>query len=230
MEIEKKGLNQEMLKLIDCITMLIDHVGAVLLPGMTVLRIIGRIAFPIYCFLLAEGAHHTRNPQKYGLRLLIGAVLSEVPFDLAVFGRISWQHQSVMVTLLVGFLMAMCLNRVKGFWKIPVMVPFIMAAELMMTDYGGMGVAMIGLFVLTRQMQGKFVWQMLGMAVLCWNGMNVNFLGFYIPVEMFAILALIPIGLYSGGKATYGKAVQWAFYLFYPIHLGLLWLISVNVM
>ena len=113
------GMSQEMLKLIACMTMLIDHIAAVLvipsdaamLAGDTtvawvhvVMRGIGRVAFPIFCFLLVEGAHHTRNPRKYALRLSLGMVLSEIPFDLAFFGRLTWAHQSVMVTLLLGFM------------------------------------------------------------------------------------------------------------------------------
>ena len=102
---EKCGLSQESLKLIACITMLLDHIGATLVLRMVqgmpmpndqyrqlvgiyyAFRIIGRIAFPIFCFLLVEGAYRTRNPKKYGLRLFIGMLLSEIPFDLAFSHR-----------------------------------------------------------------------------------------------------------------------------------------------
>lgn len=99
---EKKGLSQEALKSIACITMLLDHIGATMVRGYT-LRIIGRIAFPIFCFLMAEGAYHTKNPRKYCLRLMIGMLLSELPFDLAFRLKPTWEYQSVMVTLLLGF-------------------------------------------------------------------------------------------------------------------------------
>lgn len=84
----KRGLSQETLKIIACVTMLLDHIGATFCPGIG-LRIVGRIAFPIYCFLLAEGVHYTHSPKKYGLRLLIGALLSEIPFDLLFFGELT---------------------------------------------------------------------------------------------------------------------------------------------
>ena len=99
---EKKGLSQEALKSIACITMLLDHIGATMVRGYT-LRIIGRIAFPIFCFLMAEGAYHTKNPRKYCLRLMIGMLLSELPFDLAFRLKPTWEYQCVMVTLLLGF-------------------------------------------------------------------------------------------------------------------------------
>ncbi|MBQ5865712.1 MAG: hypothetical protein IIW56_03400 [Oscillospiraceae bacterium] len=100
-------LPQEGLKLIACLTMLIDHFGHTIVPCLPVpymanlyyaCRIIGRIAFPIYCFLLAEGMYHTRNPGKYIGRLAIGILLAEIPFDLLFEGGISWEYQSVMVT------------------------------------------------------------------------------------------------------------------------------------
>ena len=113
---QKRGLSQESLKLIACMTMLVDHLAVIIVMGSLysthhgmrleiyeTMRLIGRIAFPIYCFLLAEGSAHTHNPVRYGLRLAICALLSELPYDLALWGRITWQHQNVMVTLFLGF-------------------------------------------------------------------------------------------------------------------------------
>lgn len=99
----KRGLSQEALKGIACVTMLLDHIGATMVQGYT-LRIIGRIAFPIFCFLMAEGTFYTKNPRKYGLRLMVGALLSEIPFDLAFRGKLTWEYQNVMLTLFLGFL------------------------------------------------------------------------------------------------------------------------------
>ena len=113
----KKIFSQEGLKILACVTMLLDHIGAVFMPSYAnyslyyALRIVGRLAFPIYCFLLAEGVAHTKNPVKYGLRLLLGVFLAEVPFDLAFSGGIDWGSQSVMVTLILGFGMALIMNK-----------------------------------------------------------------------------------------------------------------------
>lgn len=226
----KRPLSQEGLKFLACAIMLLDHIGATLIPWGT-LRIIGRLAFPIFCFLLAEGAHYTRNPRNYLLRLGIGAILSELPFDLALFGSWSWQHQSVMITLLLGAMALLAMKRMtQPLLKILVLLLFAFLADFMNTDYGGAGVLMIALFGLTRERKYGWLVQLLGMYLICrWiiPGGAVWFIGRYVFIEIFAILALIPIWLYSGKKSTSSRAVQWAFYLFYPVHLWILYLISI---
>ena len=226
----KRPLSQEGLKFLACAIMLLDHIGATLIPWGT-LRIIGRLAFPIFCFLLAEGAHYTRNPQNYLLRLGIGAILSELPFDLALFGSWSWQHQSVMITLLLGTMALLAMKRMtRPLLKVLVLLLFACLADFMNTDYGGAGVLMIALFGLTRERKYGWLVQLLGMYLICrWiiPGGVVWFIDRYVFIEIFAILALIPIWLYSGKKSTSSRVVQWAFYLFYPVHLWILYLISI---
>ena len=226
----KCSFPQEGLKFLACAIMLLDHIGATLIPWGT-LRIIGRLAFPIFCFLLAEGAHYTRSPRNYLLRLGIGAILSELPFDLALFGSWSWQHQSVMITLLLGAMALLAMKRMtQPLLKILVLLLFAFLADFMNTDYGGAGVLMIALFGLTRERKYGWLVQLLGMYLICrWiiPGGAVWFIGRYVFIEIFAILALIPIWLYSGKKSTSSRAVQWAFYLFYPVHLWILYLISI---
>ena len=229
----KKILSQECLKIIACVTMLIDHVGAVFVPTMGnynlyyAMRIIGRLAFPIYCFLLAEGVAHTKNPVKYGLRLFVGLLLAEIPFDLALFGGFTWAHQSVMVTLFLGFGMALAMQKLDRTKLVPVIV-FAFLAELFRTDYGAWGIMMIALFVMTRERKDRNNLQIIGMLILCYfmNSALVPIGGIRVPIELFAVLALIPVFLYSGKKSTASKAVQTVFYLFYPVHLAVLYWIS----
>ena len=105
-------LNSYQLKCIAIITMLIDHIGAVLFPENLVLRYIGRISFPIFCFLLAEGFYHTKNVKKYMMRLAVFAVLSEIPYDLAFRNTyIEFTRQNVFFTLLIGVVMMYAIVR-----------------------------------------------------------------------------------------------------------------------
>lgn len=215
-----KPLTQEGLKLIACLTMLLDHMGFVFFPQNLWLRIIGRMAFPIYCFLLAEGAYYTKNPGQYALRLLIGLLLAEIPFDLALFGRISFAHQSVMFTLLLAFLAIQALIHCSGPMRLLALIPII-AAELLRTDYGAMGVILVLLFFITRNLEEKGLLQALGLLGLGFSVFQTSF------IQPLAVLAMIPISLHSGEKVSRSKALQWGFYLFYPVHLLVLWLIAV---
>lgn len=240
---KNRGLSQEGLKLIACVTMLLDHIGAVivlelfyrepsgeLLDLYEALRLIGRIAFPVYCFLLAEGSVHTRNPLRYGLRLVALMLLAEIPYDLAFYGGANWQNQNVMVTLLLAFLTLeagkKCPNQLL---KLLVAVPFAGLAELARGDYGAEGVLLVVLFALTREMPRRRLFQFLGMWFLFSpsHAMLLNWLGgIRITTQEWALLALIPISIYSGRKTTGSRAAQWGFYLFYPAHLLVLYLIG----
>lgn len=221
---EKKGISQESLKLLACITMLADHVGYVfsLHYGF---RVVGRLAFPIFCFLMAEGVQYTRNPKKYGLRLFIGMLLSELPFDIVFFGQPTWEHQSVMVTLLLGFLALETMKRTDKLWlKFLIIMPFYVAADLLHTDYSGNGVLLICMFGLVRGVPYETLWQIAGTAAICWliGGYRVPFLGFRIPIELYGCLSLILIACYHGKKHSKSKVLQWAFYLYYPAHIALI--------
>lgn len=238
---EKKRLvlSGSTLKILAMVTMLIDHIGAAVLLRYLldirshvtsidaynqlvtlyqVLRGIGRIAFPIYCFLLVEGFQKTRNLKKYIMRLGIFAVIAEVPFDLCFTSKVfSLSHQSVMLTLLVGvitmWLVSLLERHVANrFLLLPCAAAVIAlgaaAAELMNTDYGYMGVLCImTLYVLRRE---KWMQITGGCLVFLW--------------EIWAPIAFIPIGFYNGER---GLKLKYIFYLFYPLHLLILYLICV---
>ena len=234
MEDRKSGLSQEGLKLIACISMLIDHFGVSIVrqlntPWMIdlyyVCRTVGRFAFPIYCFLLVEGMRHTRNPGKYILRLAIGILLAELPFDLLFEGGFTWDYQSVMVTLTLGAMMLLCMQKTDKKWlKILLAVPFAILARLAKCDYGSGGIVMIAVFALFDRLaiQTVALWlvnrELLPTAA-------VRIFGLVIRIQLLALLAQIPIGLYNGRKRSHSKALQWGFYLFYPLHLLILWMI-----
>lgn len=230
----KKMLPQEVLKLIACITMFIDHFGHAIVPHLQVpymvelyyiCRIIGRIAFPIYCFLLAEGMRHTRNAGKYILRLAIGILLAELPFDYALEGHFCWSYQSVMVTLTLGAIMLLCMGKTEKKWlKLLLVVPFAVLAELAKSDYGGWGILMIAVFALIDRLPFRVLGILLVNAAM--ESAAIPVFGIPVSIQLLATLAMIPIALYSGEKLTRSRAVQWGFYLFYPVHLLILWLIT----
>lgn len=200
------------LKLLAMLTMLTDHIGAILFPQYLVLRIIGRLAFPIYCFLLAEGAIYTKNIGKYSARLLLFAVLSEIPFDLAFSGRLfDWGSQNVFFTLFFGLLGIRIIQKSETYWWLGLlcMIP----AELLHTDYGAIGVLFVFTFYLLYE---RRYYKLLAFSL-------INLVGYAGTPQAYASLAALPMALYNGKR---GFRVKYFFYLFYPLHLMVLYFIS----
>ena len=222
----EKGLSQEGLKILACVTMLVDH-AALLFGGSPWLRVIGRLAFPIYCFLLTEGIRHTRDVRRYLSRLLFAAIVSEPIYDLVLYPCVGiWQHQNVLWTLALGCAMLWCMTMIhKPVAKLAVMLLFALAAQLVRASYGSSGIYMIALFALCREVPEGQLALAAVLLVINWlmGSFTVSVFGLDVPVQLFAELALVPIFLYSGEKRTRLKAVSWGFYLFYPAHLLLLW-------
>ena len=245
----KKGISQEGLKLIACLTMLVDHIGYEIIypiysksailnePGALyqiylLCRCIGRISFPIFAFLLVEGIRHTRNLKQYAIRLAVGAVLAEIPYNLMVSGEPFWQQQSVMATLLLGFLAVHYMEKCSALaWKSVIILPFAVLAEVFQADYGWAGVVLIALFELSREMYGRNLIRTGGMIVLFhymssyvfWIG-NIS-----LPMQVLGAFSTLFIANYDGRKLTRSKVVQTAFYLFYPAHMLALWAIGLLI-
>lgn len=222
----KRFVSQEGLKLFACVTMLIDHYSAIHAPWMLSYRMIGRLSFPVFCFLLAEGAHRTKSPGRYALRIFITAVISELPFDYAFFGKVFGYHQNVMVTLLLGLLAILAVEGTRFVWLKPVVaLPFLIAADFLEADYGMHGVLLMLLFGVTYELPWKEWIQGIGMLLIFADmpsAVLLTVLGVDITLQMIGTLSILPIALYSGEKRTYSKVVQWGFYLFYPVHLLIL--------
>ncbi|MCM1191318.1 MAG: conjugal transfer protein TraX [Butyrivibrio sp.] len=316
-----KGIPGSTVKIIAVAAMLIDHVAAALLTrlilvrgyygavwdvqsyqtwmqknwllfyGMQLMRTIGRLGFPVFCFLLVEGFQKTRNVKKYAFRLGLFALISEVPFDLALAGRVWYSgYQNVYFTLLIGiltlwifdiikkhrpakwlqtllmlggmllipFYAAMLLRnffrnlfgiavsewlllggmyllllgvtcvvwqvclRKRGFdgtWRLfgdlGVLAVTMALADLLRTDYGGMGVLTIAVMYALRSNRLRSMAGGCGALVLM-SLIKLN------ASEIPAFLALLPIIRYNGER---GLKMKYFFYIFYPAHLLIIWLI-----
>ena len=217
-----ENMSSFMLKLLAMTTMVVDHTGAILFPGNMALRVIGRLSFPIYCFLLAEGFVHTSSRKRYLIRLGLWGIVSEPVFDYAFFGRFwVWEHQNVFFTLFLG-LSALCL--IEGFSSgqqkfmpglVLALVPAA-AAEMLMTDYGAFGVLLIVVFYVCRDRRGA--------GLVSFGLFNTAFSCMGSEVQFAAVAAAVPIGLYNGKRGL--RLPGWLFYAFYPVHLGVLCLLA----
>lgn len=222
--------------------MLMDHLWATLLPAQDWLTCAGRLAFPIFAFMAVEGYFHTHSFKKYALRLLLFAVISEVPFDLMYGGTWFYPvHQNVIWTLLMGLLGIRLMEAVREKQKtwvyllvsVIVVVAGALLGTLCMVDYYGAGILTIFIFYFFRERKW---WCLLGqVAALYW--VNVEMLGgLMYPVHLFgmefeicqqglALLALIPIWLYHGRQGYHSKPFQYICYAFYPVHMLILVLV-----
>ena len=224
-------MNGYVLKMIAIITMFIDHTAAILIPSDTIAylicRSIGRLAFPIFCFLLVEGFLHTSNVKRYLLRLGLFALISEIPFDLA-FSNKSLHYgymlqQNIFFTLFIGlavicFMSIIDLKLAKNVFirkglKVLVVLLGCVLATILATDYEFMGVLLIVAFYVFRL--NKFL---LTLAVLLVN------ISFGLGLQVFAALSMLFILFYNGKRGHQGN--KYIFYIFYPAHILLLYFIS----
>jgi hypothetical protein len=223
------------MKYIALLTMLIDHVGSVFFPELYVLRIIGRVSFPLYCFLLSEGFNHTKSVRNYLLRIFIFAVISEIPFDM-LFYKIVFNpnEQNVLFELSLGII-ALIFCRMgetknKLFYLLTV-IPVI-AAVLLRTSYGAYGIILILSFWLCKNNRfGKIV-SVIVITCLFYGLFNYqlvilnNRYDIFVTniLQQYAILSVVFFLSYNGELGR--RSNKWLFYAFYPLHMFVLYLIS----
>ena len=202
---KQRTFNGAELKLVAMWTMLVDHVAAVIIETTSlyqstgfqmlavVCRLIGRLSFPIICFLLIEGFCHTTDLKKYIIRMGVFALLSELPFDLAFFGKPDIQRQNVFFTLLTGLLLLSVLKKAETIEPSSVIRNFIMIVAVLAAcelttlgrfDYSYMGILLIAALYYFRGDRRK----------QCMAG---SILSLY---ELTAVLAFLFIGRYDGKK------------------------------
>ena len=209
------GLSTFQLKWIAIITMLIDHIGAVLFPYELGYRIIGRIAFPIFCFLIVEGFSHTRDVRRYMVRLGIFALISELPYDLAFHGEMVYaEGQNVFFTLFLGVLMMYMMSLCSAVpLKAMAAVSIAVLAEVLSTDYSARGILLILIYYIFREKRA------IGLPA----GALWNFSYGWGMVQCRGVLATPFLAFYNGKR---GPKIKYFFYVFYPAHLLVLYFLK----
>jgi len=230
------------LHILGMVLMLADHLWGTVVPGNDWMTVIGRVSFPIFAFMIVEGFFHTGSLKKYVTRLLIFAVVSEIPFNLAIGGRVFYPtHQNVLWTFLIAIGLMWLNERVrekKPAQRVLVFVGTLLLGYILglvtMVDYMHAGVLTVLVFYFFRE---RTWFCRAAQLVLLWY-INAEILGGLVyPVELFgsafeisqqgfAVFALVPIWLYNGERGKKSKALQYAFYAFYPAHLLILGLIA----
>ena len=210
--------------------MLCDHLQLTLLPDLPILRCVGRLAFPLFAFMAVEGYLHTRSLKKYLLRLLMLAVISEIPFDLLVSGSVfDPMHQNVIWTIILGLCCIQAFENIsadlKKMLSAVVIIASLAAAIIARVDYSSAGVLTLLAFYAFR---GNTLWCRL-MQLLSLAFINLVLLGgieFAFPYQALAVLSLPIIWLYDGSQGPHNGFIKAANYLFYPAHMLILALFS----
>ena len=230
---KKLPLNAFLLRLLALALMLLDHLWATVVPGNDWMTFLGRLAFPIFAFQIAEGYFHTSNFKRYAMRLMAFALISEIPFNLFFASSAFYPfHQNVMFTLLLGLVGLRAYDRARqGENRVKALILILLvtaAGGLGMTDYGASGVLTVIAFGALRHTRWEKPGQAAAMILLHWvlaEGRVFPLGGMELPQQALAILALVPIWLYNGEKGTGSKAVQIGSYVFYPVHMLVLHLL-----
>lgn len=227
-------MNNTNLKIIAIVTMLIDHMGAVLFPDVFFLRMIGRLAFPIFAFLLVEGYFHTRNIDKYIIRLGLFALISEIPFDLAFFETpFYFGYQNIFFTLFLGLISMKIIDTLRHTRPLLGWIIFFVLCTIsvfLRTDYDILGMMTILFFFMYRDEPKRalfsvgslhLIYGLIGAGVF--SG-QFDMSGF---TQALAACSMFLLWKYNGEK---GLALKYVFYAFYPVHLlvlaGASWLMT----
>jgi len=220
-------LSSFLLRLIAFCAMFLDHAGLALFPSISAFRCIGRIAFPLYCFLLVQGFLHTRDVRAYGRRLLLLAILSEIPFDLLIFGRLSSpMEQNVLFSLLFALIALVICDMMSQSplqsWIVSVTLAT--SAMALRLSFGWLSVALCLCFYYTRENRLHSLF-LSGGTLLLYSlsqflaGVNTS----WALTSLYALAALIPIFCFNGRPGPRRPMIGLLFYAAYPAHLLLLY-------
>ena len=237
------ALNKDhgLLRLVAMVTMLIDHIGVVFFPGVLELRIIGRIAFPLFCWGIVTGFHHTRDWRRYALRLLVFGLIAQ-PFYMLALNH-TWMQWNVLATLLLGLLSIAGIRARRFYSHLWAPLLCLIFASVQQMDYGWRGVLLIQLMYLASGSRGGLAamftafclyWGVQSSEVSTLFGLRIRpaaggplsgaaFMAFsFIRLQGLALLAL-PFMVFQTNTGQ--KVPRWLNYAMYPGHLLLLWLL-----
>ena len=223
---KKFGLTNNQLKIIACISMLIDHLGVGIFPGVPILRIIGRLAFPIFAYMIAEGCRYTKNKVKY-----LGTILAmATAFQIVYFVFMNDLYQGILVTFSLSIAIIFSLEAISssdnpthkllGFVGLTAALfigigcPIIFKSEGFKIDYSAWGIFLPVLIYFAPRKWGK-----LAVSAILLSLMSV----YSDSLQWWSLISVALLALYNGER---GKVkMKYFFYIFYPAHLVIIYII-----
>lgn len=222
------------LKIIACICMFIGHIPYVFPNTVIPCILIGRISFPIFAFLISEGYIHTKNFRKYLTRLLVLAVISQLPASLLFNPNFSSWYLNIFFTLAIGLLSIRFFDKIKN--KFLAVIPILILAyiaEFLGCDFGAIGVFIIVCFYAFKNNRNLMVLVeaflmivFFAMKLSYYTSLSITIIRYILLQLLFTICSLIFIIFYNSKRGKDNRKIQISFYLFYPIHLVFLCVIK----
>ncbi|MBN1244843.1 hypothetical protein JXA31_04555 [Candidatus Bathyarchaeota archaeon] len=217
---------RELLKIIAIVTMVIDHVGNILYPELLFLQIIGRLAFPIFAYLIVLGVESTKNPLKYMTMLLVFALISQIPYFLA-FDIQPFERLNILFSLLLSAITIYYYNKRSPLAFVPLLLSIILMTE---GSY----------YVVLTAVGMKLLKDSPKIGALALFALNVQFLflssDLHTQIQILSLFTLPLIFLHIKNKLKKEILIpenslayslrKYAFYIFYPLHLALIFLIK----
>ena len=238
MQLQSRGLNSNILKIIALISMTIDHIGLIFFPDVILFRIIGRISFPIFSFLIAEGCLHTKNKTKYLLTVLIIGLACEVVMRFFVEGP-----TNILITLacsiIICYLLMWFVENINNKSSLGITVSavcFIVTVGIIFIiseilpryingytgiEYGFIGVMLPPTIVLIKNHYIKIITFMAGLCLMCLISFS------HLPIEWFSLLSIPILVWYNGERGKYN--MKYLFYIYYPVHIVFLYGLSMII-
>lgn len=226
--VKKFGLTNNQLKIIAMVSMLFDHVGKELLPQYSVLQIIGRLAFPIFAYMIAEGCFYTKNKIKYFLTIFILGTGCQIVYSIAEHSF----YQNVLITFSLSIALIFSLEnfRIKKenisgiilFFTVSVVFVLTMVLPEVLKEYGfQVDYGIFGVLLPVVVFYGKNKLQKLSFATIILVLLAYSFGG---GMQWFSLLSVPILALYNQKRGKYN--IKPLFYIFYPVHLVVIYFIS----
>ncbi len=206
-----KKLSGNQLKIIALISMTLDHIGVQIFPQFIILRIIGRLAMPVFAYMISEGAHYTKNRKKYLSGLLIMSFLCQIVYYLAERSL----DQCIFVTFSLSLMLIYIFDKKNIILSLLALIACIYITQAVNIDYGFFGIMLPLLIYIGKTRNQKLMLLTAGLVLVSLTNSSI---------QWYSLLSIPLIALYNGKRGTY--RIKYFFYIYYPLHLAIIYLID----
>lgn len=225
------GLNRNQLKYIAIIAMVLDHFAVLFIQPSnymySILRVIGKLTAPIMCYFLTEGYIHTSSKKRYGTRLFIFSIISQFAFSLAFYNKIFTFNLNMIFTLFLCFLVLLSYEKINNkLLKWSSIIVLIIISYF--SDWGLLAPVWVLVFYILRKEKNfqAFYFFVITILLIILKYTIIYNYSFNIILIQFGVFLFIPVlYLYNGKKGNSNKFNKWFFYIFYPLHLMLFYIV-----